>query len=86
MRDPTYDIGSLVECYMEGKHGVQVVCIDFDGKAEKILDVAGGIVGKLYGDAMMISGWSLGFNIPEWVRYRSNGSSVTIDLDGITNP
>ncbi|KAG2671331.1 hypothetical protein I3760_14G130000 [Carya illinoinensis] len=86
MRDPTYDIGSLVECYMEGKHGVQVVCIDFDSKVEKILDVAGGIVGKLYGDAMMIGGWSLGFNIPEWVRYKSNGSYVTIDLDGITNP
>ncbi|KAG6630057.1 disease resistance protein RPV1-like isoform X2 [Carya illinoinensis] len=86
MRDSTYDIGSLVEYHMEGKHEVQVRCIDFDSKAEKILDIAGGIVAKLNGDAMMISGWSLGFNIPEWVRYKSNGSSVTIDLDGITNP
>ncbi|KAG6679413.1 hypothetical protein I3842_14G130900 [Carya illinoinensis] len=86
IRDPTYDIGSLVEYHIEGKHTVEVVCIDVDSKAEKILDIAGGIVAELYGDAMMISGWSLGFNIPEWVRYKSNGSSITIDLDGITNP
>ncbi|KAG6630035.1 hypothetical protein CIPAW_14G127200 [Carya illinoinensis] len=31
-------------------------------------------------------GWLLGFNIPEWVRYKSSGSSTTIDLDGIANP
>ncbi|XP_042958236.1 disease resistance protein RUN1-like [Carya illinoinensis] len=85
MRDPTYDIESLVEYQMEGKFSTDVVCIDFDSKGEKILDMAGGIVGKLYGN-VMISGWSLGFNIPKWVRYKSNGSSVTIDLDGITNP
>ncbi|XP_042958499.1 disease resistance protein RUN1-like [Carya illinoinensis] len=86
MRDPTYDIGSLVEYQIEGKFSADVVCIDFDSKREKILDMASGIVGKLYGNVTMISGWSLGFNIPEWVRYKSNGSSVTIDLDGITNP
>ncbi|KAG6679407.1 hypothetical protein I3842_14G130300 [Carya illinoinensis] len=35
MRDPTYDIGSLVDYQMEGKYSVQVVCIDFDSKGEK---------------------------------------------------
>ncbi|KAG6679412.1 hypothetical protein I3842_14G130800 [Carya illinoinensis] len=76
MRDPTYDIGSLVEPQMHGKSKVEVFYIDYDSKGEKIVDMAGGLVWRLYGDARMISGWSVGFNIPEWVRCRSNGSSV----------
>ncbi|KAF5471286.1 hypothetical protein F2P56_011729 [Juglans regia] len=87
-RDPIYDIGSLVEYQKEGTYDyIEAKCIDFDSKAENILDMAGVVISALDDDLNMISGWSLGFHmIPEWVQYKSNGSFVKIDLDANTNP
>ncbi|KAF5471290.1 hypothetical protein F2P56_011732, partial [Juglans regia] len=87
-RDPIYHIGSLVEYQKEGIYDhVETAYIDFDIKGENILDMAGGVVSALDDDLNMISGWSLGFHmIPEWVQYKSDGSSIKIDLDANTNP
>ncbi|KAF5459738.1 hypothetical protein F2P56_019660 [Juglans regia] len=86
-RDPINDIGSLVEYQKEGIFDyVEATCIDFDSKGENILDMVGGVVLALDDDLRIISGWSLGFHIQEWVQYKGNGSSVTIDLDANMNP
>ncbi|XP_035545994.1 disease resistance protein RUN1-like [Juglans regia] len=86
-KDPIYDIGSLVEYRKEGIYDyVEATWIDVDSKGENILDMAGVVVSAMYDDLTTISIWSLGFYIPEWVQYKSNGSSVKIDLDANTNP
>ncbi|KAF5441936.1 hypothetical protein F2P56_037103, partial [Juglans regia] len=87
-RDPIYDIGSLVKYQKEGTYdSLEAAWIDFDSKAENILDMAGVVISALDDDLNMISGWSLGFHmIPKWVQYKSNGSFVKIDLDANTNP
>ncbi|XP_040994597.1 disease resistance protein RUN1-like [Juglans microcarpa x Juglans regia] len=86
-REPIYDIGSLVEYQKDGTYDhLEAAWIDFDSKGENILDMAGGVVSAIDDNLNMISGWSLGFHIPEWVQYKSNGSSVKIDLDAHTNP
>ncbi|XP_040997062.1 disease resistance protein Roq1-like isoform X2 [Juglans microcarpa x Juglans regia] len=85
-RDPIYDIGSLADQYQkEGIYDcVEAAYIDFDSKGENVLGMAGALVLALDDDLRMMRGWSLGFHIPEWVQYKSNGSSVKIDLDAST--
>ncbi|XP_035542998.1 disease resistance protein RUN1-like [Juglans regia] len=84
--DPFYDIGSLVEYQKEGIYDyVEATWIDFDSKGENVLDMAGACASALDDDLKMISGWSWGFHIPEWVQYKSNGSSIKMDLDVIMN-
>ncbi|XP_041001200.1 disease resistance protein Roq1-like isoform X2 [Juglans microcarpa x Juglans regia] len=86
--DLIYDIGSLVDQYQ--KKGiydyVEAAYIDFDSKGENVLGMAGALVLALDDDLRMVRGWSLGFHIPEWVQYKSNASSIKIDLDANTNP
>ncbi|KAG6679468.1 hypothetical protein I3842_14G132900 [Carya illinoinensis] len=81
-----HDTGSPVEYEMEEMDTGSPVEYEMEemDTGEEMLEVEALEISFGTWSSVLISGWSLGSRIPEWVHNKSTGSSLQIELDGNT--